>query len=307
MIDKKLKIFQMAATLNNFTEAAAALGMTQPNVTRQISLLEQELGTPLFERDGRRVFPTPAGRALLKETERLLADADHLRKTVRCAAEGIRHYRIGGTLTAGGFLLPDGIAAYMESHPDCNLELHVGNTREIEELLNTHRLDVALVEGPFDRNRFFAELFLEEELIPVFAPGACEETFSLKDYLETGHRLILREPGSGTRYYFDRFLEEAELPLPHSDSIVEVNSFDALKLLVRRGLGISVISTLAVADELASGVLNAGRFTEGRIFRQMNFIYTATENLKFAEDFIAFCRRRKHWFPHAVRGLRDRH
>ena len=268
MIDKKLKIFQMAATLNNFTEAAVVLGMTQPNVTRQIYLLEQELETPLFERAGRRVFPTPAGRALLKETERLLADADHLRKTVRCAAEGIRHYRIGGTRTAGGFLLPDAIASYMESHPDCNLELHVGNTREIEELLNTHRLDAALVEGPFDRNCFFAEPFLEDELIPVFAPGTCEKTFSLKHYLETGHRLILREPGSGTRYYFDRFLEEAELPLPHSDSIVEVNSFDALKRFVRRGLGISVISTLAIADELASGHLNAGRFTEGRIFRQ---------------------------------------
>ena len=172
MIDKKLKIFQMAATLNNFTEAATALGMTQPNVTRQIYLLEQELGTPLFERDGRRVSLTPAGKALMKETERLLADAEQLRKTVRCAAEGIRHYRIGGTLTAGGFLLPDCIAAYMKSHPDCNLELRVGNTREIEELLNTHCLDVALVEGPFDRNCFFAETFLEDELIPVFAPGS---------------------------------------------------------------------------------------------------------------------------------------
>ena len=297
MIDKKLKIFHTAATLNNFTEAAAVLGMTQPNVTRQIFLLEQELETPLFERDGRRVYPTPAGIALLKETERLLADAEHLRKTVRCAAEGIRHYRIGGTLTAGGFLLPDCIAAYMESHPYCSLELHVGNTREIEELLNTHRLDAALVEGPFDRNRFFAEPFLEDELVPVFSPGFCETRFPLQHYLETGNRLVLREAGSGTRYYFDRFLEENKLPRPHSDSIVEVNSFDALKRFVRRGLGISVISTLAVIDELASGLLDAGRFTEGRIFRQMNFTYTATENLKFAEDFIAFCRRRKNRLP----------
>ena len=305
MIDKKLKIFQMAATLNNFTEAATALGMTQPNVTRQIYLLEQELGTPLFERDGRRVSLTPAGKALMKETERLLADAEQLRKTVRCAAEGIRHYRIGGTLTAGGFLLPDCIAAYMKSHPDCNLELRVGNTREIEELLNTHCLDVALVEGPFDRNCFFSEIFLEDELIPVFAPGDCEETFSLKRYLENGHRLILREPGSGTRYYFDRFMEENKLPFPDSDSIVEVNSFDALKLFVRRGLGISVISTLAVAEELNSGLLCAGRFTEGRIFRQMNFIYTATENLKFAEEFIAFCRRRKNSFPPVIRSPRS--
>lgn len=281
----------MAAILNNFTETAAALGMTQPNVTRQISLLEQKLGISLFERDGRKVHLTPAGKALLKETERLLADAERLQRMVQCAAEGIRHYYVGGTLTAGGYLLPEYVALYMKSHPKCNLELRIGNTQEIEDLLKTHQLDVALVEGPFDRNCFFAEPFIEDELVPVFSPGYCGKRFSLASYLKAEKRLILREQGSGTRYYFDRFLEEKKLPPPRSNSVVEANSFDALKQFVRHKLGISVISTLAIADELESGALESGTFTEGRISRRMNFIYMADENLKFAESFISFCKR----------------
>ena len=86
MIDRKLNIFRMAAVLNNFTEAAAALGMTQPNVTQQIAQLERELGHTLFERDGRQVHLTPAGRTLLQESEKLLNEAEQLIRMIHNGA-----------------------------------------------------------------------------------------------------------------------------------------------------------------------------------------------------------------------------
>ena len=139
---------------------------------------------------------------------------------------------------------------------------------------------------------FLSSKLLSDELIPVSAPGRLPSRISLKKYLDKGGRFVLREAGSGTRYYFDRFLRTLGLLPPKEDNVIVVNSFDALKHLVRGGYGISVISRLAVEDEVASGLIQPSRFTEGKIVRDINFIYMANENLKFAEHFIAFCKSR---------------
>ena len=292
LVDRKLKIFHLASVLHNFTETAAALGMSQPNVTQQIAQLEAELGTPLFERDGRRLRLTPGGRALQAECESLLAAEDQLIRQVQYAASAIRHYRLGATMTAGGYVLPEYLAAYSELHPRCNLSLYIANTDEIADRLKKHQLDLALVEGPFDRNYFFAEPWVQDELVAAGQPGFAAAEFSLAEAIAAGRRLILREPGSGTRYCFDRFLAERGLPAPDIRAVQEVNGFEALKQLVKLGFGFTVISELAIREELAAGTLAAARFTEGRLLRTMHFIYMPHENLKFAERFIAFCRRR---------------
>lgn len=244
----------------------------------------------LFLRDGRRVVLTAAGKALEAECGRLFADSARIVRSVQCAAAEMKVFHIGGTLTAGGYLLPDLAGSYMKRHPDRILELKVANTNGIEEMISARKLDVALVEGPFEQKYFLSEPFIPDELLPAFAPGHCAEAFSLEEYIRCGGRLILRERGSGTRYYFDRFLQTRKLPEPPPRNILEVNSFDALKRFVRQGLGITVISKLAIGDELAAGTLATGRFTEGEIVRRMNFIYLPGGELKFAETFIAYCK-----------------
>ena len=292
MIERKLEIFRAAAMLGNFTDAAAVLGMSQPNVTHQLSRLEKELGVKLFERNGRNVALTPAGKALYAGCGQLFADSEKMIRTVQCAAAEQGYYTVGGTMTAGGYLLPELIAAYMCSHPSHRLGLKIANTREMEGLLASRNVDLALVEGPFQQNYFLSEEYCDDELVPVFAPGRYPPEFSLAEYMVKGGLLILRETGSGTRYYFDHFIREHGLPAPAAAGFMEVNSFDALKLLVRQNLGITVISRLAVRDELAVGWLECGRFTEGRVIRKLNFIYSPDAELDFVDGFIRFCRRR---------------
>ncbi|MDD3153234.1 MAG: LysR substrate-binding domain-containing protein [Victivallaceae bacterium] len=294
MIDRKLEIFRMAATLCHFSEAADALGMTQPNVTSQIARLEEELGTKLFARDSRRVTLLPAGETLLCECQKLFDEERHLKRMVRNAAEGVRHYWIGGTMTAGGFVLPSFVAAYMREHARQRLCIQVGDTDEIVALLKRRQLDLALVEGPFDRELFSCETLCEDELIPAWTPGFLPDggdAISLAEYLKGGGKFVLREKGSGTRFYFDLFLRRNQLPDPAAEAVIEVNNFDAVKLLVRGGYGMTVISPLAVADEVAAGTLMTARFTEGRILRKLEFLYLpGEEKFAFAEEFIRYCR-----------------
>lgn len=288
IIDNKLKIFQMAATLLHFSEAAAALGMTQPNVTQQIAALEKEFKLLLFDRSQRQLRLTPAGEALLVECDRLFAETGDIERRIHNASGGIQHRRIGGTMTAGGYLLPPLAADFMAQTPRYNIGIRIGNTREISDLLKTRSLDLALVEGPFDRIYFLSRRFCEDTLLAVAAPGVLPEQFSLAEYIQHGGRFILREAGSGTRWYFDLFLKKNNLPdLPES-ALIEVNSFDAIKNLVRRGNGITIISELAVRDEVAAGHLAISHFREGEIRRSIDFIYTA-DDPRFAETFIRFC------------------
>lgn len=290
ILDRKLEIFRMAATLSHFSEAAAALGMTQPNVTQQIALLEKELGTPLFDRVGRRIELTPAGRTLLEECGRLFVETGEIRRRVMNAAGGVRYYRIGGTMTAGGHILPELVAGYMNRNPLHNIGIHVANTAEISGLLKSRGLDLALVEGPFDQEIFLSSKLLSDEMVPVSAPGVVPAEFSLRNYMKKGGRFVLRESGSGTLYHFDRFIRTLGLPPIKKDNVIVANNFDAIKHLVSGGYGITVISRLAVESEIASGSLKASRFSEGKILRDIHFIYLANENLKFAERFIAFCK-----------------
>ncbi len=286
LIDRKLRIFQMAAELEHFSAAAAALGMTQPNVTQQIAALEKEFGTPLFERNGRSIELTAAGITLKKECRRLFASAGEMERRVGNAVKKVRHYRIGGTMTAGGYVLPALISGFMAENPNCNLSLHVANTNEISDMLKLRILDLALVEGPFDEDFFLSQKLLQDELFAVSAPGTMPKLFSLREYIRRKKRLILREKGSGTRFAFDHFLEEKKIPAPDPDSVVTVTSFDAIKEMLKCGTGITVISELA----LENSALSRSRFREGRILREMNFIRTAETGQRFADSFQYYCR-----------------
>ena len=149
MLDAKWKIFQMAAATCNFTQTAAALGMSQPNVTGQIRKLEQELGVALFIRDGRQLRLTRPGRVLLLEAESLLALSENAVRMARNAAADVLSFQLGATMTAGGYVLPPLAAEFMREHANRRIHLCIANTEEISDKLKKRFFDLALVEGAF--------------------------------------------------------------------------------------------------------------------------------------------------------------
>jgi len=291
MIERNLKLFRTAAAVCNFTEVAAMSGMTQPNVTKQISNLERRLGVQLFQRTGRSVRLTPAGEVLRDECEHLFAvEADILRK-LRSANERRRSYFIGGTATAGSFLLIGMNAVYQKEHPNRTLHLKIERPEVLHRMLAAGELALALTDAPYDRAYFLSEPYCMDRLSPVFAPGYCKrKTFSLGDYIRGGGTFILDESGSGGRAELERFVREHGLPEIDPANVTEVCSSDAVKILVQAGCGISVLSELAAENEVKAGVLQTGTFSEGEILRRVDFIYTADGDQRFIHEFIRFGR-----------------
>ena len=292
MIERSLKLFRTAAAVCNFTEVAAMSGMTQPNVTKQIANLERRLGVQLFQRTGRNVKLTPAGELLRDECEHLFAvEADILRK-LRNADGKKQTYMVGGTATAGSFLLVGMNVLYQKEHPNRVPHLKIERPEVLYRMLAAGELTLALTDAPYDRAYFLSEPYCLDRLVPVFAPGYLKrKTFSLGGYIRGGGPFILDESGAGGRAELERFVREHGLPELDPAQIIEVCSPDAVKMLVQAGGGISVLSELVVENEVKAGVLRAGAFSEGEILRRVDFIYTASGDQRFINGFISFSRK----------------
>ncbi len=142
-----LAIFRAVVRENGVTRAAAKLNRVQSNVTTRIKQLEEQLGAPLFVRDGRRLVLTPAGETLLPYAERLLALADEARHAV---TENRPHgrLRLGAMESTAASRLPALLARYHQAWPDVTLELVTGTTGKLIGLVRDFELDAALVATP---------------------------------------------------------------------------------------------------------------------------------------------------------------
>lgn len=232
-----LTIFRAVVRENGVTRAAAKLNRVQSNVTTRIKQLEEQLGTDLFIRDGRRLVLTPAGETLLPYAERLLALADEARHAVRENRPSGR-LRLGTMESVAASRLPGLLAQYHQRWPDVALELETGTTGRLIERVREFEVDAALIATPLDAEAL-ADVF---EFVPVFR----EELVMLTP---RGHRpihqardialstLIAFERGCAYRTYVEKwYLEHGIRPA----RVLELGSYHAIVACVAAGAGVAV-------------------------------------------------------------------
>jgi DNA-binding transcriptional LysR family regulator len=232
-----LTIFRAVVRENGVTRAAAKLNRVQSNVTTRIKQLEEQLGTDLFIRDGRRLVLTPAGETLLPYAERLLALADEARHAVREDRPSGR-LRLGTMESVAATRLPGLLARYHQQWPAVALELETGTTGKLIERVREFEVDAALVATPLDLASL-GDLF---ETVPVFT----EELVMLTP---RGHRpihevrdvalstLIAFERGCAYRTYIEKwYMEHGVRPA----RVLELGSYHAIVACVAAGAGVAV-------------------------------------------------------------------
>lgn len=261
---RQLKAFATAARLSGFGRAAELLGYAQSSVSAQIQSLEQELGTILFERLGRRVTLTDDGARLLVYAEQILK----LETEARAAASGSRVPR--GTLTIGAAeslcvsRLPPLFQEYRRRYPDVELILKMGTRPDSTQGLIDNILDVAfIIDRELTVPLLVSEALIKEPMVLVTAPGhPITQKAPLWPPDLQGESLILTEPGC-YRDVLDRILAEAGIqPGP----LLEFGSIEAIKQLIIRGMGTTLLPRIVVEREIAAGQL-ADLGWEGPEFR----------------------------------------
>lgn len=253
MLDPRWNTFLVLCETMNYTRAAQRLCLTQPAVTHHIHYLESYYGCRLFSYEGKVLRLTEAGVRLREFTRSMVYNSQKIETAM--AVDTPISLRVGTSKTIGEYVVAPKVKHFLRMHPEAKFSLLVDNTQVLLQMLEGGQLDFVLVEGFFERSRYETQLFRREAFFGVCAPEhpLAGRAVSLEEL--QGERLILREPGSGTRAIFEDALHRQNCTLRSFDRVVTISDFTTIKSLVSDGLGVSFLYAPVVEQELACGTL----------------------------------------------------
>ncbi len=272
----RVHVFRAVARHLNFSRAAEELLLTQPAVTQQIKALEAELGVSLFDRGGGHIQLTAGGRALLPFADKLKALSEEALVAVAGAyGQQVGELSLGASQTIGQYLLPNLIAQFLKGHPRVRVTACSGNTDQMLEALLTGTVQMALIEGPAQRQDLHIQPFMEDHMVLV-VPASHEWAGQQID-LDTlgGEPLLMREFGSGSRRVVEQALAVAGLKPKDLRISMELDSTEGMLNAVEAGLGVTFVSRWAVRNQLALGTLKLAHLKGVKLARRFSFAYPA--------------------------------
>jgi LysR family transcriptional regulator, low CO2-responsive transcriptional regulator len=250
---RQMRVFASVARHLSFTRAARELHLTQPAVSQQVKLLEDEVGLPLFEKIGRQVQLAQAGAELLRyatQTLELMREASESFAAMRGLKRGV--LKLGAVSTAKYFA-PSLLSAFTPAYPEVTIKFSVGNREEIIKEMASNEIDLVIMGRPPRELDTIAEAFAKHPLVIIASPDhplAAKRRIPLKQ-LAT-EQFLIREAGSGTRASMEHVFRERHVAFRVS---MEVSSNETIKQAVMAGMGLSFISAHTVGLELAAGKL----------------------------------------------------
>jgi len=252
----QLRTLICVAELGSLSKAADRLRIAQPALSRQVRLLEQELGARLFRRHGRGMVLSEQGREILSHAERIMAELDEIRaKAADADAPMVGQVAIGVPPTVADIVAVPLVAALGKAHPRATLRLVSAYSGYLHDWLNRGEIDLAILYDPRPTRSLRSRPLLIETL---FLIGPASAGFSTTGTLPfaalEGRRLLLPSAGHGLRAIVERCAAEAGIAL---DVVVEADSYATLKDLVRHGHGWTILPLAPIHEDIAAGRLSA--------------------------------------------------
>jgi LysR family transcriptional regulator, low CO2-responsive transcriptional regulator len=249
-----LRVFSSVAQNLSFTRAAEELFLTQSAVSHQISRLEKELGVSLFNRLGRSIELTPAGRALQSHALRVFAALHEAAAATKQADQpDAGSLRIGASATACQLIIPEALREFRECHPKYALSILPGDSPQVTDRLLDGSIDLGILIR-YDRvTKLDFHALFDDQLGLVVSPMHRLSTIKkLRKQDLAGEKFVLYSRTSVTW----RIVEQnfAKLGIPIRDSI-ELGSIEAIKELVKLGLGVAVLAAWVCQREIDEGSL----------------------------------------------------
>lgn len=283
MLDFRIHTFLEVCQTLNYTKAGQNLGITQPAVSQHIHYLEDYYGYKLFQSKGKNISLTSAGKTLYHAASTMVHDEHYLRRKLNQAVQKEKKLVLGVTMTIGEYVIAPRIAAYLQKNPTTSLHVVMANTQDLLQKLSNNEIDFAIVEGYFSKNDYDSRKYDE---VPFIAVSSAHHNFS-KQVLSMEdlfcERLIIREPGSGTREIFEKALEEKNFAISDFTHLIETNSMNAIKTLVEEDAGITFLYKIAVEKELRNGTIKEIKIKD---FQHANdFMFIWNRGSIYVEDY----------------------
>lgn len=237
---RQLRTFEAVARLKSFSRAAEELHVTQPTVSKQIRLLHEEVGLPLLEQIGKKVFLTEAGERLYTTCADWLETWGRFEQTI-ADLKGIKQGRLRiAAVTTTKYFMPRLLGPFCAQYPGIDIALEVVNRDRLLERLARNQDDLYVMGVPPDELGIEREPFMENPLVVLASashPMARRQHIPFADL--ANEPFIVRERGSGTRLTVERVFQERNVPLKIK---MELGSNEAIKQAVAGGLGLAILS-----------------------------------------------------------------
>lgn len=299
---RQLLAFATLSRVGSFTLAAKELGLTQSAISHAMKALEEEVGCRLCDRAGRRVVLTQAGEQFLGHAEKILAEM----AAARAGIDTLNHWgharlRIGASTTACQYILPAVLSEFKQQYPRCALTIEPGDHARQIELLEQGQIDLALMLEPIGRRDCVFSPLFEDELLFVVSPShAWARQQRVPREAISSETLILYTKTSHTFRLIQEHFQSAGVSLGH---YIELGNMEAIKELVKLGVGAGILAPWVARPELAAGQLVSFPLGTRSLRRRWGVVHDRQRRLSLSEEtFVSLCR------THARQlGLEDVH
>src|SRR6478672_929035 len=269
---RQLEILQAIAETGSFTASGRKLNVSQSAISRQILLLEEELGEPLFLRVGRQVRMTAAAESLVQLGQRGFVD---VRETVGSITDRTRELRgtlrLSGGMTVCLYVFPPLLKHLRRVHPHLDVRLTVAMAGRSVQEIRGGRVDAGLLTLPVEDADMITVPVLREELLLITTPThpmARRRRATPREL--AGLPFILFELGSATRKVIDNFFASENI---EPTVVMDTENVEIIKAMVKTGLGVGIVPYQAVAREVKAGQLFCTRIEGHELVRQTGWVY----------------------------------
>jgi DNA-binding transcriptional LysR family regulator len=304
---RQLEILQAIAETGSFTAGGRKLHVSQSAISRQILLLEEELGEPLFLRIGRRVRLTPAAESLVQLGQRVFQD---MRETIGGITDRTRDLRgllrLSGGMTVCLYVFPPLLKHLRRVHPQLDVRLTVATAGQSVQQIRAGSVDAGLLTLPIEESDLVTVPVLREELLLVTMPThPLARSRHVKAADLAGQPFILFETGSATRRVIDRFFLAENI---EPTIVMDTENVEIIKAMVKTGLGISIVPYQAVAREVHAGQFFCSRIEGHELLRETGWVYAkANRTPRVIHELLAAFEQVRGKLQLAPRRARSRH
>jgi len=292
---KQLRVFVAVSQQQSITHAAKTLFLTKAAVSMALSELENQLGQQLFDRTNNRLHLNPYGQRLLPVADELLHRAASIDTLFQQSGELIGDLAIGASETIGNQLCPWLLAQFIQLTAHTQQTLHISNSATIADMILSYQLDIGLIEGDVKHNDIETIPWIKDEMCIIVAaehPLLTKTALCLADL--TDNAWVLREPGSGSRAFFESHITPS---VSQWQLAYELNSIEAQLNFVAAGLGLACVSKFSATHALANGRVRILQL-DNKLERQYKIIM---HKQKFKSELIAaFIDFSQQWDPKAL-------
>ncbi|SHS46017.1 LysR family transcriptional regulator [Mycobacteroides abscessus subsp. abscessus] len=270
----ELKTFVTLVEVKNFTKTAELLLMSQPSVSLHIKNLENEFQTKLFIRSPKQLKITPSGEILYDRAKQLISMYEQTKQDILDLHSSVRgSLKIGASFTIGEYILPSLLFDIQKEHQALELEVVIGNTKEIVLSVKRHEVDIGLIEGQTNEKELSVHPFLKDELFVVSSATHPLAIMNRDIFISDlqNQLWVTREVGSGTREYLNHVIRSNGLKVK---SLLSISSNQGIKETISKGMGLSLLSNSVIHKEVKNGELAILNVKDYRFPRTLSYVYS---------------------------------